>query len=215
MEKGTNSVFIKAVHDDTGVFRIIRISADDSLDRLARAILASFDKEYDSFYCFWPDYDPEKEAPDENDLYVDSNVPDGRFYCDKYTLRQTLPGIGKPFMFMLLNEEGAISFECYVTEETEKTTTKPGLIQAAGRSPFDDSNPISDLKYLRRIMNLHPIDFRPDDFAPRAVSEIASMDEGEIKDLPEDIAYAVRNALGADVFPPEAEEKIKKAFGIQ
>lgn len=213
MVNNSKSYFIRIAFRDMAV-RIIRLSGSDSLYTLARAILASFETKYDTPFAFIPDYTESNGKPDFEHGYFDPRIAKENNSCTEVTIAEAYPSIEDKFIFVELFSDTVLSFDCSVTDIFERTTTKPGLIQEIGSTPFGDSDKREDLKYIRKIMLLHPIDFRPDDPAYLAVKEISSMDEGELQDLPYDIASAVRDAIGYGLFSEEVEERIKRAFNL-
>lgn len=213
MEAKLKSYYIRIAFRDMAV-RIIRVSGSNNLFTLARAIMAAFETEYDTPFAFIPDFTETNGKPDFEHGYFDPRIAKDNNSCNDVTVAEAYPNMEDKFMFVKIFNDGALSFDCRVTDIFDRTTTKPGLIQEIGRSPFGDSDKREDLKYLRRVMLLHPIDFRPDDPAYLAVQEISSMDEGELQDLPNSIADAISNAIGYGVFTDEVEGRIKKAYDL-
>ena len=213
MTNNSKSYYIRIAFRDMAV-RIIRVSGSDNLFTLARAIMAAFETEYDTPFAFIPDFTENNGEPDFEHGYFDPRIAKDNNSCNDVTVAEAYPNIGDKFMFVKIFNDGALSFDCSVTDIFERTTTKPSLIQEIGRTPFGDSDKREDLKYIRKIMLLHPIDFRPDDPARLAVEEISSMDEGELQDLPYDIASAVTSAIGYGLFSEDVEERIKCAFNL-
>ena len=207
------SYYIRIAFRDMAV-RIIRVSGADNLFTLARAIMAAFETEYDTPFAFIPDFTETNGKPDFEHGYFDPRIAKGNNSCNDVTVAEAYPNMEDKFMFVKIFNDGALSFDCRVTDIFDRTTTKPGLIQEIGRTPFGESDKREDLKYIRKIMLFHPIDFRPDDPAHLAVEEISSMDEGELQDLPYDIASAVTGAIGYGLFSEDVEERIKRAFNL-
>lgn len=73
METKFKSYYIRIAFRDVAV-RIIRVSGSDNLFTLARAILASFETEYDTPFAFIPNYTESNGKPDFEHGYFDPRI---------------------------------------------------------------------------------------------------------------------------------------------
>lgn len=177
--------FVISVSLGTGCYRHIQISADATLYRLHKAILAAFQFDDDHLHAFFMD----NKRWSRWDMFVAHKSEPSDRLTKKYSLQRAGLVKGKKFLYLFdFGDEWL--FQCRVLRELDEKTDIPVVIRSVGESP-EQYPPCDDWDEdgWELIEVLHPQGIPQEEEKPQTEQDCRLPDLGEDDELWPDFDY--------------------------